>query len=587
MKVLIYGSEGWIGKQFIKLLEEKNISFIKGIERKDYKNEIKNSKCSHVIAFIGRTHGEGFTTIDYLEQPGKLRENVNDNLYSPVIIANACREYNIHFTYLGTGCIFKYQDDTPPEGFTEESSPNFFGSSYSVVKGFTDQILKDYDHVLNLRIRMPIINENHSRNFITKITTYNKICSIDNSMTVLPHLLPYVIKMMEMSTSGTYNFTNPGIISHNEILEMYRDIVDPSFTWQNFSDKEQRKILLSDRSNNKLDTTKLQTLFPDVPTIKDSVRWCLENYKFNKNVLITGGCGFIGSAFINRFETYDNLVNIDALYYCSNPKAIPSEKRNYTFIQDDLSDCGKITKILEEHSITHVIHFAAQSHVQNSFHEPLIYTRDNIVASHNLLEASRIYGKLERFFHISTDEVYGDTDCNTIKNEQTILCPTNPYSATKAAVELIIQSYIHSFSMPIIISRMNNVYGPNQHKEKVIPRFIDQLKNNEKITIHGDGSSTRDFMYIDDTISGLNIIFDKGKIGEVYNVGCDDGNDITILELAKLLIKKIKNSENYDEFITYVEDRPYNDKRYYITNEKLKQLGWSHTVKIEDGINNI
>ena len=581
MKVLIYGSKGWIGCQFIKLLD----NFIIGNERINYKDEIINSGCTHVIAFIGRTHGENFNTIDYLEQPGKLKININDNLYSPIKIANACKDLGIHFTYIGTGCIYEYTDTQ--HSFTEEATPNFFGSSYSTVKGFTDQILSEYSNVLNVRIRMPLTEYQHPRNFITKITKYEKICSMSNSMSVLPILLPYLVRMMRQNTTGTFNFTNPGSISHNEILEMYRDIVDSSFTWQNFSEAEQNTTLLSKRSNNYLDTTKLETLFPDIPNIKDAVKWCLRRYKLQKNVLITGGCGFIGSAFINKYENYNNLVNIDALYYCARSDAIPSDKQNYTFIKNDLSDCQYIKNILKKYSITHVIHFAAQSHVQNSFAEPLDYTRDNIVASHNLIEACRLYGNIKKFFHISTDEVYGDINCNNVKDEQSMMCPTNPYSATKAAVELIMQSYIQSFNMPIIITRMNNVYGPFQHKEKVIPRFIDQIRRGEKITIHGDGSSTRDFMYIDDTINGLIQIFEKGEIGEVYNIGCDEGHDITILELAKLIIKSIKNTEEFEQFLEFVEDRPYNDKRYYITNNKLKNLGWEQTINIIKGIESL
>lgn len=183
---------------------------------------------------------------------------------------------------MGTGCIFKYDEMHPfgveENGFTEYSQPNFFGSSYSIVKGFTDRLIKSYDNVLNLRIRMPITGNKNGRNFITKITTYEKICSVPNSMTVLPVLLPLVLDMMTNKTVGTINLTNPGLVSHNEILEMYRELVDPNFTWNNFSQEEQRKILAADRSNNYLDTTRLETLFPNVMHIKEAVRLCLREY---------------------------------------------------------------------------------------------------------------------------------------------------------------------------------------------------------------------------------------------------------------------------------------------------------------------
>ena len=214
-------------------------------------DEINEINPTHIVSFIGRTHGKidkiVYKTIDYLEQPGKLFENVRDNLYGPLLISDICKKKNIHFTYLGTGCIFKYYKENfgkEVNGFTEESLPNFFGSSYSIVKGFTDRLMKNYkDNVLNLRIRMPITGNQNTRNFITKITTYEKICSIPNSMSVLPELLPLVLIMMKKKVTGTINLTNPGLISHNEILQMFKEIVDPSFEWKNFSQDEQRKIL--------------------------------------------------------------------------------------------------------------------------------------------------------------------------------------------------------------------------------------------------------------------------------------------------------------------------------------------------------
>lgn len=285
MKILVYGSKGWIGNQFIEILENKNLEFYKGESRLDNNDtliqEIDDIKPTHIITFTGRTHGEidgkKYTTIDYLEQEGKLLENVRDNLYSPILLAELCKQRKIHYSYLGTGCIFKYDNNI--SSFNEDALPNFFGSSYSVVKGFTDRLLHLYnDSVLNLRIRMPITGSRNPRNFITKITSYDKICSIPNSMTVLPELLPLVLDMMEKNITGTINLTNPGLISHNEILEMYKEIVDPDFTWNNFSQEEQRKILAADRSNNLLDTTKLETLYPQVKDIKTSVRECLLTY---------------------------------------------------------------------------------------------------------------------------------------------------------------------------------------------------------------------------------------------------------------------------------------------------------------------
>jgi len=256
-------------------------------------------------------------------------------------------------------------------------------------------------------------------------------------------------------------------------------------------------------------------------------------------------------------------------------------------IKGNLRDINFIRKILEEKKITQIVHFAAQSHVQNSFSDSIKYTHDNILGTHNLLEASRIYGKIERFIHVSTDEVYGES-MNKIdeehKTEHSILCPTNPYAATKAAAELIAQSYSHSFKMPIIITRGNNVYGPNQYPEKLIPLFIKQLKNNEKVTIQGNGSTVRAFLHSYDTARAFECILEKGKIGEIYNIGCDEGMEYSVMDVAKILIKQIKDTDNYDKYITYIEDRPYNDERYYISNQKLRDLGWHIQINFEDGL---
>lgn len=286
MKVLIYGSRGWIGKQMLELLSNYNIEVIEGIARVEnvdsLEREIQDVNPTHVMSFIGRTHGrigdKEFKTIDYLEQKGKLTENVRDNLFSPIVLCILSQKYNFHYTYLGTGCIFEFLPEFFGQetcGFNEDSIPNFFGSSYSIVKGYTDQLMHLFPNVLNVRIRMPITSDFSDRNFITKIVSYEKVCSVPNSMTVLPELLPLVVDMATNKTTGTINLTNPGLISHNEILRMYKEIVDPNFTWKNFSIEEQAEILAAGRSNNYLDTSRLQQLYPFVKDIKSSVRDCL------------------------------------------------------------------------------------------------------------------------------------------------------------------------------------------------------------------------------------------------------------------------------------------------------------------------
>ena len=312
-----------------------------------------------------------------------------------------------------------------------------------------------------------------------------------------------------------------------------------------------------------------------------------------KNLLVTGGCGFIGSNFINYyFHKHKNIkiYNLDAMYYCADENNVEEEIRNsnrYKLIKGNLCSFDLLTHILEAYNIDTIIHFAAQSHVQDSFSDSFKYTNDNILGTHTLLEASRIYGKIIKFIHISTDEVYGESlfsEDEEKKNEQSILCPTNPYAATKAGAELIASSYRFSFKMPIIITRGNNVYGKNQYPEKLIPRFIKLLNENKKLTIQGDGSNIRAFLHAMDVASALECILDKGKVGEIYNIGSDEDKEYKVLEIAKILIKLIKNTENYDEWIEYVEDRPFNDKRYYISNEKVKDLGWKIKKDFMEGL---
>jgi dTDP-4-dehydrorhamnose reductase len=259
-------------------------------ESNELLNDILNKKPTHVFCCLGRTHGIlnniKYTTIDYLQNQETLKQNINDNLYVPIKLANFCDKNNIHFTYLGTGCIYTY-DINHSDPFTEDDEPNFYGSNYSIVKGYTNNLIKN-TNALHLRIRMPITSVKNQRNFITKITTYDKICSIPNSMSVLDELIPIAIHMMKENVVGTYNFTNPGIIEHNEILLMYTDIVDNNFSWNNFTIEEQDKLLLSKRSNNHLDTTKLEEIFIklknkynylELNTIKDAVKKSLIKYK--------------------------------------------------------------------------------------------------------------------------------------------------------------------------------------------------------------------------------------------------------------------------------------------------------------------
>jgi dTDP-glucose 4,6-dehydratase len=310
-------------------------------------------------------------------------------------------------------------------------------------------------------------------------------------------------------------------------------------------------------------------------------------------LLVTGCCGFIGSNFVNYYFAQNpevEIVNLDAMYYCASEENIHEVVRNserYRLAKGNLCSFDLISTILDIYKIDTVIHFAAQSHVQNSFNNALQYTNDNVVGTHTLLEACRKYGKINKFIHISTDEVYGESmlsENEEKKHEGSVLCPTNPYAATKAAAELIAKSYYHSFNMPIIITRGNNVYGPNQYPEKLIPKFIQQLLNNQPVTIQGDGSNVRAFLHVNDVCSALKLVLENGNVGEIYNIGSDDHHEYTVSQIAHILIEKILKTTDYENWITYIEDRPFNDKRYYISNQKVKDLGWTIDTDFNNGL---
>lgn len=288
MKVCLFGAKGWIGSQLIPLFQKQGFELIMPPDnlRADDEAAVRAylgiTEPDRVVSVLGRTHGPGCGTIDYIED--KIALNIRDNLFAPMTLALACKERAIHFSYLGTGCIFEYDEANSKMTFTEEDMPNFFGSGYSIVKGYTDRLMRQLPKdVLQVRIRMPITGDMHHRNFITKIVNYEKVCSIENSMTVLPVLLPCFVDMIKKSLTGTINLTNPGTISHNTILALYKDIVDPHFTWKNFSIEEQNTILKSKRSNNELDNTLLKMIYPEVPGILEAVTQCLHQIAESKN----------------------------------------------------------------------------------------------------------------------------------------------------------------------------------------------------------------------------------------------------------------------------------------------------------------
>ena len=292
MKVLVFGSKGWIGQQFINNTVHTIIEATTRPENyQDTFNEIQRVNPDCVISFLGRTYGttpDGklIPSIDYLELPGKLYENMRDNFYAPYNLALICDKLNTHFIYLGTGCIYTYTADK--KIFTEQDIPNFFGSGYSTVKGYTDQVLRNFNNTLQLRIRMPVSKLVSGRNLIDKLIGYPNICSIPNSMTVLDDMWIIIDKMIEIKEKGVYNLTNPGTAEHNWILQEYKKHINPKHTWNIISYEEQMKYIKSERSNNTMDTTKLEHFCKkynlELLSIQESILRCIQRRSFTNQL---------------------------------------------------------------------------------------------------------------------------------------------------------------------------------------------------------------------------------------------------------------------------------------------------------------
>ncbi|KAJ0409621.1 hypothetical protein P43SY_008493 [Pythium insidiosum] len=260
---------------------------------------------------------------------------------------------------------------------------------------------------------------------------------------------------------------------------------------------------------------------------------------------------------------------------------------NYKFIKGSILCADLVEYVLQTEQIDTVIHLAAQSHVDLSFGNSLAFSQTNILGTHVLLEAARIHGRLERFIHVSTDEVYGEGDADTVAmDEEHVLEPTNPYAATKAGAEFLVKAYHRSFRLPTIITRSNNVYGPHQYPEKLIPKFINQLLRDRPVTIHGDGSHSRNYLFISDVVDAFDVILHRGTIGEVYNIG--GTNEVTNERVANALLgilkPRLSASEAQRRYIQYVRDRPFNDQRYTIDASKIRALGWRENVSWTDGL---
>ena len=317
----------------------------------------------------------------------------------------------------------------------------------------------------------------------------------------------------------------------------------------------------------------------------------------SKKILITGGAGFIGShvvrRFVNNYPNY-NIINLDKLTYAGNLENLKDVegKSNYTFIKGDIVDAPFIFELFQQEKFDAVIHLAAESHVDRSIANPMEFMSTNIIGTFNLLNAAKnswegnSEGKL--FYHISTDEVYGSLGAKGLFTEKTAYDPRSPYSASKASSDHFVSAYHHTYGLPIVISNCSNNYGPNQFPEKLLPLFINNIKNNLPLPIYGKGENIRDWLYVEDHADAIDLIFHQGKKGATYNVGGHNEwkNLDVVLLLCKIMDEQLKREKGSSEkLITYVKDRAGHDLRYAIDSTKLQtELGWKPSLQFEEGL---
>ena len=316
-----------------------------------------------------------------------------------------------------------------------------------------------------------------------------------------------------------------------------------------------------------------------------------------KKILITGGAGFIGShvvrRFVNKYSNYQ-IFNLDALTYAGNLENISDIEKlpNYTFIKGDIVDENFINNLFKKHQFDGVVHLAAESHVDRSITDPLSFVRTNVIGTMNLLNAAKECWKNnfdgKRFYHVSTDEVYGSLGAEGLFTETTPYDPNSPYSASKASSDHFVRAYGETYGLPYVITNCSNNYGPNHFPEKLIPLFINNIINNKPLPVYGNGKYTRDWLFVEDHAVAIDLIFHEGRNHETYNIG--GFNEWQNIDLVKLLcqqmdVKLKRNSGDSEKLITYVTDRPGHDLRYAIDASKInKELGWQPSVTFEQGL---
>jgi dTDP-glucose 4,6-dehydratase len=602
LRILVWGSTGWIGGLFIEHIQSilgDGATVIRAKTRLEDEDamaaEVAEVGPDRIVLCAGK---RGVGNVDWCESHAE--ETWRVNVDGTVALAKIASAAGIHVTNFSSGCIYEYTEPGTPHEmsgvpYTEEDSPNFSGSVYSRSKAAAEARVASLPGHLVLRLRMPITADGSPGCFISKLTRYGKIVNIPNTVTILPDLLPLAVRMMVDQDTGVYNFANPGTISHGDLMKLYRDVVDPTFGFEVMSLEEHNAVsVVARRSNTELSCAKLQRRFPDIalPAPSESVRRLLQLYKpelptrrmirRTTSILVTGGAGFIGSNFVKMTQCWFpevRIVVLDAMTESSRHVLWPGAP---TIVQGKVQDIDLVCRLLRDNCVDIVFHFAAFTHVDTSFVSSLDFTENNVFGTHCLIEACVRSNFAGRLVHVSTDEVYGEcAEDGDASKETSLLKPTNPYAASKVGAEAIVSAYVASGMLDAVILRGNNAYGPGQYPEKLIPRFILRALQGVPLQIQGEGNQQRSFLYVDDFVAAVWKIANKGSTGEVYNIKSND--ELSVLQVANAVYDQLDIPEA-DRRLEKVSDREFNDRRYWIRDDRLRSLGWRQSTPVREGL---
>ncbi|CAF1127716.1 unnamed protein product [Adineta ricciae] len=522
---------------------------------------------------------------DKSEQDHSLLTTLNDHLLIPLYVAQATIS-----TYSPIPVLLL--------SFTTRNEPSESVSPTDIVQNATDELINIYPHIINAKIFTAITDEDLNDN--TLLAKFRSLWGENpeesHYITILSDALPILLALIhDGKISGQVDICNKGTISIQWFEQYLSKQIKRDLNGQKIVSGENITDTF-ERWNKSMITPETRHLYQaafTLPNAATSIEQYLQQKSIQLNpnapriILVTGGCGFIGSTFINHWlETYpdDRIINIDRLDPVSNTKNIEnSSSPNYSLIVADISNKDIVLHLMKQYNITHIVHFAVQAHLDNSFGNSITFTETNVYGTHAVLEATRIYGKIQKFIHISTDEVYGESPDGSYQ-ETNLLNPLNPYAATIAAAEFLVKSYGESFKLSYCIVRLTNVYGPRQHIEKLIPAFVNNLLKGDKLTIHGDGKQQRLYIYVDDVIKAVESIFHRGKSKMVYNVSGE--KELSVLEIAKKLLEKFHLDQKADELIVHGKPRSFTEKRYSTTatSGAMKTLGWTAKVSFDEGL---